>query len=255
MAATDFLDKALVISLGRQGQRYRDFLAHNAKTELEFIYFEGVNGRELPPTAAVEEGIVTPGSLGALTPGAIGNAWTHRNIWRKVMATRKPTLVFEDDAILRHDIRKQLDAIVPRLPRDWELLLLGYNTDATLAFDVFPGSTFNGRFDLRFPSLQQLAVFAKQDRPVAAMKVQIAFGICAYLISPKGAETLTKGCFPLEHHKGPIIGNRLRMTVSTLDIKMLELYGGMGAYACIGPLALSPNDPSTSMTLRSAESA
>jgi GR25 family glycosyltransferase involved in LPS biosynthesis len=79
---------------------------------------------------------VAPGSQ--FTPGAVGCAASHFRIWQQTVESATPALVFEDDAILRNDIKERLDVLLPALT-DRDYIALGYNTDVVLDLDWAPG--------------------------------------------------------------------------------------------------------------------
>lgn len=65
-----------------------------------------------------------------LTPGALGCYLSHLNILRQAYAQNlQSILVFEDDALLPVDLLPRLAEQVAALPKDWDMLVLGYSTD------------------------------------------------------------------------------------------------------------------------------
>jgi GR25 family glycosyltransferase involved in LPS biosynthesis len=61
------------------------------------------------------------------TLGAIGASLSHIDIWKRFLATgARVALVFEDDAILTEAILNQINTLIPTLPSDWGMWLLGW---------------------------------------------------------------------------------------------------------------------------------
>jgi hypothetical protein len=72
------------------------------------------------------------------------------------------------------------------------------------------------------------------------------FGLCAYLVTPKGARRLLELCFPLDGR--PIFYGQLgrAMVAWTIDARMNDHLGEIGAYVCAPPLAMATNDAASS---------
>jgi len=237
-----------VINLARSPQRLKTFLERNAAAGLRIERFEAVDGSTLDIASAVSNGIIANGAK--YTPGAIGNGMSHRAIWRESIARRKCALVFEDDGVLRRDISDVLPQVVSHLPEDWDILLLGYNTDSVL--DLKFGGEINlyGRFNPQYPTPAGQAAFAVSDEPVGAYKLNAAFGICGYAISPGGAERLISRCFPMDNRviQVPALGKGLILT--TLDGMLNAFFRRVSAFACFAPLVLPINDRSSSSVVK-----
>jgi GR25 family glycosyltransferase involved in LPS biosynthesis len=61
------------------------------------------------------------------TLGAIGSSLSHIGVWRRFIASGAPMcLVLEDDAILTADQLKQIQEMIPTLPPNWGMWLLGF---------------------------------------------------------------------------------------------------------------------------------
>lgn len=240
-----------VISLAREPDKFPAFLARNQATGLAFRRFVAVDGSLLSEDDSVRLDLVKPGAR-LYTKGHIGCAASHRDLWLYAAATGKSILVFEDDAFCRHDLVPHLAAVLDRLP-DWQIVLLGYNTDATIDLQngppTLPAIVANPR-----PSFEQLTAFAATTEPPHAFRLNIAFGQSAYLVSPQGAQTLLS-LFPMDNRPLWLAdarsGGKLRpFRCMTIDMLANTLYRGMQAYALVPPLALPLNDHATSTTRR-----
>jgi glycosyl transferase, family 25 len=243
-----------VISLARAPQKLTTFMERNAVTGLSFRPFEAVDGALLEPSECFRNGLVRRGAR-SYARGTLGVAASHRALWQRAVVARTPLLIFEDDAYCRYDILAQLERVVGAL-ENWDILLLGYNTDAVLEFEVLPSCSFGGFFSKSYPAPEDLAEFVRTRSEVAVFPLKNAFGMCSYLVSPQGAEKLLAAVFPLDNREVTIPYNRFRYGTErflcrTFDMNMNTQYRQIGAYTVVPPLALSANDIRNSSTLGS----
>jgi GR25 family glycosyltransferase involved in LPS biosynthesis len=110
-----------------------------------------------------------------MTPGAIGCALSHIEVWKEVASSNHPAIILEDDV----SIAPQFDYIFPRILRD-----------LPLDFDILYFA------DLVKSSESQLGV--KLSSFLELLKGE-AWGTYAYMISSKGAKRLLNGVFPLKY--------------------------------------------------------
>jgi glycosyl transferase, family 25 len=249
---TMFSFECYVISLARTPHKLTLFTERNAATGLTFRTFEAVDGARLKRGDCIQNGLMRRGAQYA--SGTLGVASSHRELWRRAVAARIPLLVFEDDVYCRRDIAAQLERVVGLLPATWDIVLLGYNTDAVLEVGVLPSCSFGGFFSKRYPSPEDLAEFVEERSEVAVLPLKNAFGMCSYLVSPEGAEKLLASVFPMDNREVIIpyeilSSGRDRFRGRTLDTIVNTLYRHIGAYTVVPPLALPPNDKSASSTL------
>ncbi len=239
-----------VISLGREPGKRAAFLERNRATGLEFQIFEAIDGNALSEEDCARHALLKPGAR-LYTKGQIGCAASHRDLWLYAATTGRPLLVFEDDAFCRNDLVPQLNATLGRLAR-WDMLLLGYNTDALVDLQgVLPGHV-PPIVTTAHPSVHQLLAFAQSTDPVQTARLNSAFGLCAYLVSPTGARKLLT-LFPMDNR--PVWlpdgkpGAKLRpFACMTIDMLTNTMYPQMAAYALMPPLALPLNDRAASTT-------
>lgn len=243
-----------VISLARAPHKLASFIERNSGTGLNFRAFEAVDGALLEPRECFRDGLIRRGAR-SYARGTLGVAASHRALWQRAVAGRTPLLIFEDDVHCRSDILVQLERAVGLLS-NWDILLLGYNTDAVLEFDMLPWCSFGGFFSQLYPTPENLAEFTRTRSEVRVFRLKNAFGMCSYLVSPEGAEKLLAEVFPLDNREVTIPYNRFlygteRFLCRTFDMNVNSLYRRIGAYTVVPPLALSPNDKSTSSTIGS----
>jgi GR25 family glycosyltransferase involved in LPS biosynthesis len=232
-----------VISLKRTPDRLQTFLAHNAKCEIAFQLFEAIDGTQID-TADIEGRIVAKNAMG-YTRGIIGNAMSHLALWRRCAEQGKYYVVFEDDAVARSDIKARLLAAIGQLA-PWHVVLLGYNTDAALEVSIAPGISFGGGFSVKHPTAKHLSDFANSTNAVALHRLNLAMGLCCYVISPSGAHILAQSCFPMDNRPVHYASTGHKFRAYGLDSIMATIYPKLSAYVSIAPLAMTANDHHTS---------
>ena len=84
----------------------------------------------------------------------------------------------------------------------------------------------------------------RQALPDASLTT--AFGTCAYVVSPTGAQKLIDKCFPLSWTLHYVRQLKIVVRAVTGDVVMNSLYGEMAAYLCVPPIALVRNDKTVS---------
>jgi hypothetical protein len=156
--------------------------------------------------------------------------------------------VFEDDCTIRHDINARLAMLLPSL-ENWDLLVLGCNTDSVLDLELAPGMKSMMIFRPEHPDDQTDAAFQRSNSQVAAFRLNCCFGPAGSVISPAGAERLLEFCFPMDNRPVKIeaLGNRVLPTTG-LDGMGNSIYRFIKAYACFAPLVVPRNDNATSTT-------
>ncbi|MCR4282088.1 MAG: glycosyltransferase family 25 protein, partial [Bauldia sp.] len=132
--AADAFPDAYVINLKRTPERLAAFLKQNSGTGIDFKRFEAADGGLIGDEEAIRIKLVKPGTRWR-TAATIGVALSHRNLWEAAIAEDRPRLVFEDDAFVRDDLRTVFAAAVADLAA-WDIILLGYNTDALVEFNI-----------------------------------------------------------------------------------------------------------------------
>ncbi len=235
--------KSFVINLNRQPEKYESFLRLNGGTKIAFERFDASDGALISPKDAVGMKLVAPGAQ--LTAGAVGCAASHFRIWVRTIELGVPTLVFEDDAIIRDDINQRLDLLLPTL-KDWDYITLGYNTDSVLDLDLAPGMRSMMMFLPKHPTDENAAAFQRSTAQVAAIRLNNCFGTPGYVVSPAGALKLLQLCFPMDNRTYPVPALNRMLGVVGVDGMMNTIYNSIEAFACFAPLVVPKNDHATS---------
>jgi hypothetical protein len=109
------------------------------------------------------------------TKGACGASFSHIGVWKKFLETDEEyCLVLEDDIFLRKEDFDLADILKDRIPREFDIWILGYHPYSATADRYMKGSPWG--------------------------KVKRFTGAHCYILSRKGAEGLLKECFPIETH-------------------------------------------------------
>ena len=129
-----------IINMARNPDRYKRFKKSISKTDLKSVGFtriEGVDGKKLN----IKE-LVSPEAYSniiksektkyrkfhyELTRGAVGCYLSHINVYKAVKKQKnKYAFIFEDDVkIIKPNLLKEVNNIIPTIPFDWDILLLG----------------------------------------------------------------------------------------------------------------------------------
>ena len=242
-----------VINLRRRNDRREQFLGWNTRQGLSFSFFDAVEGNEALRADLVERGLLND-SEHWFTLGSLGSAMSHRTLLQRCLAENENFLIAEDDACLRSDFTAMLPEVIARAGPDWDLIYLGYNTDATIAIENADGSVSSIAFDDSIKGqstfFEEFRTAAYESEPPHVARCYQAWGLLAYVVSPAGASKLCQRCFPLDSHNViEMIGeDRLIRPTSFDGMVNIALKSGIRAFCCLPPLALSPNDHADSDT-------
>lgn len=211
----------------------------------DFHRADAVAGTALRTDDLVRANVIAE-PLTEFTPGALGNAVSHKRLWEQCAGRSAPLTVAEDDAVFNRGFAAKAPEVLARLPRDWDIIFWGWNFDSLLHVALLGGvKEAVMMFDPR-PLGSRVADFQTHDDSVQPLRLVNAFGLTAYTVSPAGAQRLLAACFPLANEPIPIPGlNRLLANIS-LDATMNRHYRALRAYACFPPLAWTENDKAAS---------
>lgn len=235
-----------VINLGRDTARLAAFTERNRAAQIPIQRFEAVDGSRVPEADAIRDGIITLGAVN-YSKGAIGVAMSHLALWRRCMDSQKNIIVFEDDAVIRRDIKSALQSSIHDVA-GWDIILLGYNTDVFIEVAMTPAMRCAMLFSARYPTSLQLEEFASSTESVALLRLNVALGVCGYAISPNGARILSQNCFPMDNRPVDLAFEGRSFPAYGIDCMMTTLYPKIQAFACFTPLVMTPNDRQTSST-------
>jgi glycosyl transferase, family 25 len=240
-----------VISLLARTDRRAQFKAWNERPGIEISFVDAVIGAHLDRDQLIRDGVLAAENS-TFTAGALGNAMSNRALWLAGQSAPAPTFICEDDACLRGDFAERAPALIAQLPPAWDIVFLGYNTNASVAAESPEGVKAVLMFDDRakqapgyFESFARLTA-APAPTPLGCFQ---AWGTLCYAISPTGAARLLKACFPLSSAPDLVMfGQNRRIKPYTLDsmINVALQREPIAAYCAYPPLALSSNDVASS---------
>ena len=233
--------ESFVINLDRQAEKLAEFYRRNADCSLTIQRFSAVDGATLDEKA--RRAVATNDDF---KRGMLGSASSHKALWERAAAGARPIIVFEDDAVLRLDIGTALPTVIHAIGSSWDILLLGFNTDAPLAARLANRFVYSAIFP-RYPSAKYLSGFRLSTQASAPARLLNAFGICGYAITPRGAQRLLERCFPMDSRPLHLLGHR-PMRVFGIDAMMNAFYGSLDSYVCFPPLVMTPNERAASTT-------
>jgi GR25 family glycosyltransferase involved in LPS biosynthesis len=175
----------VVINLPHRSDRKEHVKNQLHKHSICHTFYEAVNGKNIDIDNLDNFIITNKGKTYAkgvgkkkwgltLTPGAVGCALSHLNLWNSVQ-THKNLVIFEDDIILCDNFKSRLHELFKEVPDDWELLYLGSHIKPKL---------------LQENSVPYFVPVGKQVN-----------GTGSYVINKTGAEKLRRLCFPLNENQ------------------------------------------------------
>ena len=188
MALTDIRTcPTYVINLDRRPDRWQAFFQQPALSQFtQFQRFSAVEGKNLDVLTDTRISAHTRQNIHRkfrrshyeiCTPGAIGASLSHITLWQNFLKSDAQYLVvFEDDTVVDEKALKYVDLLIPRLPAEWDMWLLGMHAW------MFEGKPLN------------------PANPKGWWTVKQFTGAHAYVLSRRGAEILCSEPFPIETH-------------------------------------------------------
>jgi hypothetical protein len=153
-----------------------------------------------------------------------------------------------------------LTPVIGAAGNDWDIIYLGYNTDATIALICEDGSispiAFGDSIKTQSDFFYHYSKCAyANELPLVARCCQI-WGTLAYMVSPEGAAKLCQSCFPLNSNTViEMLGEGRSICASTADGMInLAMRRDVRAFCCLPPLVLGPNDHTDSDVVNRAKS-
>lgn len=226
-----------VISLLRTPERRQSFTTLNPTIDYKFV--DAIDGD--PGLMAFPD---------AYTLGARGCALSHLRLWQKAVDTNVPITVAEDDAILRADFDTWAPRVLSALEPEWDFVMWGWNMDALLSLNVLPGITPMVVSCDQEAMRRTIGEFRETNDRLTVVPLDKCFGTCCYSISPGGARKFTDGCFPPRGDPVSFPGIAQPLPEDGIDKAMNRLYPVTRSYVAIPPMAVTPNDNYSSLTLR-----
>ncbi len=234
----------VVISLNET--LFAAFRDHNAKAGIPFRHFVGIDGAAIKSRAELQ-GILADGAEG-YSRGAVGCAMSHAALWKQCAASTDTFVIFEDDALLRHDFVRQSQALLSS-HHSWDLIFFGCNTDTIVSVPYAGGIEFTGQFSTLYPTAAQLDSFVTATDDIGLLRLKFSFGLCGYAVSPEGARKLVEKCLPMDNRPVLIAPENRTFPAYSIDCMMIDAYSEVRAFMCFPPLVMTPNDQATSQTV------
>jgi glycosyl transferase family 25 len=233
-----------VMTIDTKSDRFRRFTELN--DHLKFEIFEGIHGSKLSFPDSVKQGFLTPdcAASGLVSPGHLGAAISHWTLWWKAVYEQKSLLILEDDVATHRELHSWIDG--SDICRDADLVLFGINTDSVLEAISPEGVHQITIFGERHPDYasigEKLSLTRTSD--VRAWKLLKAFGLCCYLVTPKGASKLVEQILPLRLEGVPVPLVDDNVAGIGVDRRLNAVLQNMDAYVSIPFLAWTPNTES-----------
>ena len=233
---------AKVITMNPESARFKAFESNNK--HLKFDILLGLSGKNLTAEDRLAAGLVTPelAATDEVTDARLGVALSHFSLWLEAVKTGSGILVLEDDVMTHPGIWPHIEAI-PDLD-ETDIILFSCNMNSTMVKTSPEGVSTASIFDPKNPHPDWIrSALAKTDlQRVHYCKLKKAFGLCCYLITPRGAKKLVERLFPLRTDGVfvPFVSHLVMQ--AGLDRRMNALYEEMDAFIATPFLAYTPHD-------------
>jgi hypothetical protein len=121
------------------------------------------------------------------------------------------------------------------------MVLWGWNFDSVLVVhpmgNLSPVAMVFSQQQLR----KSIEAFQPMQAPVQAFKLENAFGLPAYTLSPKGAARMLELCFPQKPFSVFVPIMKRHVANLGVDVAACAAYGRAECFACFPPLVVTPN--------------
>lgn len=229
------VDATYLINMRDARARMRRAAAHLRDAGLRFTRVEGVDGRT---SAASRTSDIHPSCALACSPGALGCALSHLDVWRTCCAEgHAAALVLEDDVQLVPEFVTALGHAMRRVPEDYDIVLLGYEGAAAVrpTFSVMPTHREARRVSEgitapeAFYGTHAYVISAKGARALRDMRVtfqvdiqlSLMSALKIYAVTPQLATQVSQESF-VSPHAFPVA---LNSVVRTMEVPGLNLFG------------------------------
>jgi len=232
---------AAVITMDTASNRFHAFSSNNQ--HLRFDVFKGISGASIPRDHRVAAGFVTPEMADAveISDARLGTALSHWSLWQEALRRDSAVLIMEDDVMTHPQIWPKIEAI-PNLDQV-DLVFFSANTDSTVVMTSPEGMMQACVFNPKNPHPDWIrTILSRTDvDDVRFWRLSRAFGLCCYLVTPKGAKALSKLMFPLRRDGVfiPFISGDVMQC--TVDHRMNALYDELQAFISVPFLAFTPH--------------
>ena len=128
-----YFDKIFVVTIARATERQQQI--KERLQDLNFEFFYGIDKQEHSMEELKQQGLYSEKKAKQfhrydkeMTHGEVACALSHKNLWQLIIENKyEKVLVFEDDVVPDEHTFPFIPVIFNELPKDWELLYLGYD--------------------------------------------------------------------------------------------------------------------------------
>jgi glycosyl transferase family 25 len=215
--------RAYVINLARSPERRAHMAAELAKSQVDYEFFEAIDGRDIDLTDPRVRATIAPPFLSksSFRPGNAACARSHLSVYKKIVADGLNwAMVMEDDVIVPEDLASLADAVAEHLVGS-EVALLNFDSERTCKMSR------QGAVDL--PHSRQLVLPVDVDQPVSA---------AAYVITREACERMDERPLPIwakaddwAHFYDEGVLDRVRCVVPLAVAKSPDFGSTMGHYS------------------------
>lgn len=232
---------AAVITMNTDSNRFKAFAANNK--HLDFEIYKGISGATVPRDRRIAAGLATEELVDKpdLTDARLGIALSHWRLWQEAIKRDSAILIMEDDVMTHPQIWDQINSISNLDQMD--MVFFSANTDTTMVMTSPEGLMQVMLFNPRNPHPDWIRTTLGRTKveDVRYWRLSRAFGLCCYLVTPRGAQALSKQVFPLRCDGVfvPLINNLVMQCA--VDHRMNALYDDLNVFIAMPFLAYTPH--------------
>ncbi len=215
------------------------FESLNAHLKPTLSRFAALEGKDVARGPLVDRGIITADLC--YGDGALGCALSHLALWDLAIEKNQALTVSEDDAIFNRGFGPASESLIEALPRDWHMILWGWNFDSILMFDMIPGvSPCLGFFN---QDQMRIGTDAFQSASLTPQPFRLLrmFGTIGYSVSPAGAQAMKQHCLPLRNMNVFFPGLERTLPNKGIDIALNDAFPRINAFVSFPPLIVTMN--------------
>lgn len=145
-------DKIYLMNLKRRPDRLTNFMNKYKMSDMKnetLIKFDAIDGSKLdvdsvPLTELAKAELKQLDTVGyrtkhyQLTKGAIGCYLSHVKIWENILKHKEENiLIFEDDADIPPNLKKDINEQMKYIPNDWDIVLFGFDCTKCMKYENY----------------------------------------------------------------------------------------------------------------------
>jgi GR25 family glycosyltransferase involved in LPS biosynthesis len=185
--------------------------------------------------------------LSSYKPGTLGCAISHIKLWEVAARENRPLTVLEDDVAVARHFETAAASAIAMLPSDWDFIKWGWTINPLFAWlDVGVSRVrLQGYGKPVYDDKESIKTFQDIQTSCAPVRMLHSFGLFAYSISPKGAQTALEYCLPLRKRLINFPDAGVTVEANGIDVLLCGAYPQMQAFVALPSLVVHADEESS----------